>query len=131
MFEFKTIRRPKDLFSNSVYSAEKMADYLWEKQKVTLDNIANSSTPGYKAQYVTFEDELRQKLHSGKASEMRNNIENSKIRVETKKDENTRMDGNNVNVDVEEVELASTTIQYQYALRSITDDLARLRSVIK
>lgn len=119
------------LFSNSVYTAEKLADYLWEKQKVTLNNIANGSTPGYKAQYVTFEDELRQKLHSGKASEIRNSITNSRIRVETKKDESTKLDGNNVNVDVEEVELASTTIQYQYALRSVTDDLARLRSVIK
>lgn len=119
------------MFSNSVYTAEKMADYLWEKQKVTLNNIANGSTPGYKAQYVTFEDELRQKLHRGKASEIRNSITNSRIRVETKRDESTRMDGNNVNVDVEQVELASTTIQYQYALRSVTDDLARLRSVIK
>ena len=121
----------KGLFNNSVYTAEKLADYLWEKQKVTLNNIANGSTPGYKAQYVTFQDELRQKLHSGKASEIRKNITNSRIRVETKNDESTRMDGNNVNVDVEQVELASTTIQYQYALRSITDDLARLRSVIK
>lgn len=121
----------KGLFSNSVYTAEKLADYLWEKQKVTLNNIANGSTPGYKAQYVTFQDELRQKLRNGKASEMRNNVTNSRIRVETKKDESTRLDGNNVNVDVEQVELASTTIQYQYALRSITDDLARLRSVIK
>ena len=119
------------MFSNSVYSAEKMADYLWEKQKVTLNNIANGTTPGYKAQYVTFEDELRQKLRGGKASEIRNSITDSKVRIETKKDESTRMDGNNVNVDVEEVELASTNIQYQYILRSITDDLARLRSVIK
>ncbi|HCT63736.1 MAG TPA: flagellar basal body rod protein FlgB [Lachnospiraceae bacterium] len=108
-----------------------MADYLWEKQKITMNNIANSSTPGYKAQYVTFEDELREKLHSGKTSEIREDIAHSRVRVETKQDESTRMDGNNVNVDVEEVELASTTIQYQYALRSITDDLARLRSVIK
>lgn len=119
------------MFSNSVYTAEKMADYLWEKQKATLNNIANGSTPGYKAQYVTFQDELRQKLHNGKASEIRNGIRNSRIRVETKENESTKLDGNNVNVDVEEVELASTTIQYQYALRSITDDLSRLKSVIK
>lgn len=119
------------MFSNSVYIAEKMADYLWEKQKVTLNNIANGTTPGYKAQYVSFEDELRQKLRAGKVSQMKNNIIDSRIRVRTKANESTKMDGNNVNVDVEEVELASTTIQYQYILRSIEDDLSRLRSAIK
>jgi len=117
-----------------VSASEKMADYLWQKQKTTLNNIANGSTPGFKAQYVTFEDELKARVSKGKsvkASEIFKDIGNTNIRTHTKKDESTRLDGNNVNIDVEEVELASNNIQYQYALRSLTDEFNKLRSVIR
>jgi len=122
------------LFNNSVLVSQRMADYLWQKQQVTLNNIANSSTPGYKAQYVTFQDELKRKMDfygemgSGK---VRDGIEESSIRVHTKKDESSRLDGNNVNMDVEQVELASATIQYQMAINSINNEFNRIRSVIK
>jgi len=122
------------LFNNAVSISEKMADYLWQKQKITMNNIANGSTPGFKAQYVTFEDEFKMRVSKGKsvkASEILQDIEKTNIRTHTKKDESTRMDGNNVDLDVEEIELASTNIQYQYALRSLTDEFSRLRSVIR
>ncbi len=122
------------MFSNALMATEKMADYLWQKQQVTLNNIANVSTPGYKAQYVTFQDELRNKLESannGSASKIREEIYDSPIRTYTKTDESSRLDGNNVNMDVEQVELASTTIQYKMAITSINDELMRIKSAIK
>lgn len=111
---------------------EKMADYLWQKQQVTLNNIANASTPGYKAQYVTFKDELKRNIDSGKnSSSIRDGIDNAKIRIHTKLNETNRLDGNNTNMDVEQVELASTTIEYQLAIKSINDEFMRIRSAIK
>lgn len=113
---------------------EKMADYLWQKQQVTLNNIANASTPGYKAQYVTFQDELKRNIGLDKnksSSNIRDGINNSRIRVHTKNNETNRLDGNNTNMDVEQVELASTTLEYQLTIKSINDEFMRIRSAIK
>ncbi|KXL54494.1 flagellar basal body rod protein FlgB [Anaerotignum neopropionicum] len=122
------------MFNNSILVSQRMADYLWEKQQVTLNNIANVSTPGYKAQYVTFQDELKNKLASynqESASKIRNQIDQTFIKVHTKEDESSRLDGNNVNMDVEQVELASSYIQYQMTINNINSEFDRIRSALK
>ena len=122
------------MFNNSILVSQRMADYLWEKQQVTLNNIANVSTPGYKAQYVTFQDELKNKLafnNQESASKIRNQIDQTFIKVHTKEDETSRLDGNNVNMDVEQVELASSYIQYQMTINNINSEFDRIRSALK
>jgi flagellar basal-body rod protein FlgB len=122
------------IFGNNISMAEKTLDYLWSKQKVTLNNIANGETPGYKAQYVTFEDELRKRLMAGKtgtSQDISNIIGNSRHFIRNTDNESARMDGNNVNTDVENVELARTTLQYQYELNALNSEISRLRTIIK
>lgn len=120
------------IFSNSINMNQKLLDYLWKKQGVVTDNIANQDTPNFKAKYVTFEETLDQKIKESKGElEYKKAIDNSKIEVKTTQNETARLDGNNVIPDAEYVELARTTLQYQYALRAINDDFTRLRSVIK
>ncbi len=122
------------MFNNSILVSQKMADYLWQKQQVTLNNIANVSTPGYKAQYVTFQDELKSKLgfyNQASASTIRDEIDGTSIRVHTKEEESSRLDGNNVNMDAEQVELASANIQYQMAINDINNEFNRIRSAMK
>ena len=50
------------IYGNGVHMTEKVLDFLWGRQNVTLNNIANVDTPGFKAQYVTFEEELGRKF---------------------------------------------------------------------
>ncbi len=122
------------IFGNNISMAEKTLDYLWSKQNVTLNNIANGDTPGYKAQYVTFEDELRKRLMAGKngtSQDISNIIGNSRHFIRNTDNESARMDGNNVNMDVENVELARTTLQYQYELNAFNSEISRLRTIIK
>jgi flagellar basal-body rod protein FlgB len=122
------------IFGNNISMAEKTLDYLWSKQSVTLDNIANGETPGYKARYVTFEDEFRKRLmasREGTSKDIGSIIGNSRHFIRETKDESARMDGNNVNMDVENVELARTTLQYQYQLNALNSEMSRLRTVIK
>ena len=122
------------LFGNSINIAQKSLDYLWKKQSVITDNIANQDTPGYKSRYVTFEDELRSNLAKAPQTDEKDYVkavENTDFRINTTENESARMDGNNVNPDAEYVELARTTIQYQYAIRAVSDEFARLRSAIK
>ena len=122
------------LFGNSINIAQKSLDYLWKKQSVITDNIANQDTPGYKSRYVSFEDELRSNLAKASQTDEKDYVkavENTDFRINTTENESARMDGNNVNPDAEYVELARTTIQYQYAIRAVADEFARLRSAIK
>ena len=122
------------LFGNSINIAQKSLDYLWKKQSVITDNIANQDTPGYKSRYVTFEDELRSNLAKASQTDEKDYVkavENTDFRINTTENESARMDGTNVNPDAEYVELARTTIQYQYAIRAVSDEFARLRSAIK
>ena len=52
------------LYGNGIGLTETVLDYLWGRQNITLNNIANVDTPGFKAQYVTFEEELAKKIQN-------------------------------------------------------------------
>ena len=122
------------LFGNSINLTQKSLDYLWKRQGIINENIANQDTPGYKTKYLTFEDELKQKAGNVKENTKKNYaqvIEKTNFKINRPENESVRMDENNVNTDAEYVELARTNIQYQYSIRAISDEFARLRSVIK
>lgn len=125
------------LNSNSMRLLEKSLDVSWAKQRLSQDNIANNETPGYKAKYAVFEDELKSRLskfegkNNIRSSEVRAAIDGARMRVLESPSESMRLDGNNVNIDVEEAELARTAYQYQFELRQITDELTRLRIAIE
>ena len=129
-----------DLYGNGLLLGEKTLDSLWMRQNLTMNNIANVDTPGFKSQYMTFENELAQKIRSAltvqKAS-MKNvknvarGIENMRPSVHTTLNESTRLDENNVDMDQEQVELARTAYEYQYMISSVSSDLSRLRSAAK
>ena len=126
-----------DLYGNGLLLGEKTLDSLWMRQNLTMNNIANVDTPGFKSQYMTFENELAQKIRSAltvqKAS-MKNvarGIENMGPSVHTTLNESTRLDENNVDMDQEQVELARTAYEYQYMISSVSSDLSRLRSAAK
>lgn len=123
------------IFGNTMLMSQKSLDFLWKKQQVTSNNIANVDTPGYKAKYVTFEEQFRSKLSAAgltsNSENVRNAIQSSTYQLHNTNTETARLDGNNVNADTEMVELTRTALQYQYGLNSVNSDIGRLRSVIK
>ena len=126
-----------DLYGNGLLLGEKTLDSLWMRQNLTMNNIANVDTPGFKSQYMTFENELAQKIRSAltvKKTSMKNvarGIENMSPSVHTTLNESTRLDENNVDMDQEQVELARTAYEYQFMISSVISDLSRLRSAAK
>lgn len=124
-----------NLFGNNIDLARKSMQYLWGKQQITLQNLANVDTPGYKSKYVTFENEFRSRLENAALTrddeKIADVIKNSKFMVHNTEDESARLDENNVDTDVESVELSRATLQYMYTAQAITSDIARLRSVIR
>ena len=124
------------LYGNGITLNEKVLDYLWGRQTVTLNNIANDDTPGFKSQYLTFEEALGEKLRKASASrkaarEVDRAIGQSRVRLHTTWSESSRLDGNNVDMDQEQVQLVRTALEYQYLLNSVNNDLSRLQSAAR
>ena len=117
-----------------MFLTEKSLDYLWVKQTVSANNIVNAETPGFKGSYVTFEEELQQRIgnmRSRKARDIREQIQATHYQVHRTDNEMNKMDESNVDIVAENAELAKSGIQYEYAARAISDDLTRLRTAIK
>ena len=124
------------LYGNGIMMTERVLDYLWGRQIVTLNNIANVDTPGFKAQYVTCEEELAHRIqNAAKRPNPRNGIAHAigqtRVGVNTTWAESSRLDGNSVDMDQEQVELVRTAYEYQYMLSSINSDINRLKSAAK
>lgn len=123
------------MYGNTIGMMEKSLDFLWTKQGVTSNNIANVDTPGYKSKYVTFEETFQRRLaaatKAGDSRQVRQAIAGASAVVNETPGETARLDGNNVNADAEMVELTRTALQYQYGINSVNSDITRLRTVIK
>ena len=130
-------RRMSDfLTTNNSIMLQQSMDFLWTKQRVILDNISNVETPNYKAQYVTFEDAFKAKIQAAAQqnkpmSSMRTAIQSASPTIHTDSTESARMDGNNVNVSEQQIELVRNAYQLQYVLNAINGGFETMRTVIR
>ncbi len=83
------------------------------KQKTIATNMANIETPGYKRQYVSFDDELRQALTPRLNHDMERDLEATRPQV--RRDffaYPARQDGNNVAIDAEVMDLSKNQLDF-------------------
>ena len=117
----------------------KAADGAWARNEAIANNIANVDTPGYKRQDVSFETELQHALKASryksldeKVSDVNKHLKRLEPRAYTDiPNWSYRMDKNNVDIDTENVELASNQIKYNGIANSIDSEFRNLRAVIK
>ena len=123
------------MYGNTIGMAEKALGFQWAKQQVLSDNIANVDTPGYKSRYVTFEEAFTNRLNNSISGRDRMDIgkavEGARWRIHRTHNETARLDGNNVQPDVELVEMTRTALQYQHLMNSVSSDIRRLTGAIK
>lgn len=116
---------------------DKAADASWLREETISNNIANVDTPGYKRKDVDFESVLKSELGNSKYESLDNKVKNVHLNYLTAKtytdsaNYSYRLDGNNVDIDTENVELASENLKYQGLTSSITQEVTRLKSVMK
>ena len=116
---------------------DKAADGAWLRNDAISNNIANVDTPGYKRQDVNFEEQLRKALKSNRyqtIDEKVNNVNLKRLNPSTYRDHqgfSYRLDRNNVDIDTENVELASNQIRYQGLTDSIGQEFTNLTTVMK
>ncbi len=126
---------------NYINVLSKAADASWLRNDAISNNIANVDTPNYKRQDVSFETELKHALRSSKYISLDKKVDAlnsdgrlSHIDPRTYLDHSGfsyRLDGNNVDIDTENVELASNQIKYNGLIQSIDQEFKNIKSVIK
>lgn len=122
---------------NYINVLDKAADASWTRENLIANNIANAQTPGYKRQDIDFESVLKKEIGSFKYTGLNKKISNldlSKLNAEIYTDNagySYRLDENNVDIDTEQVELASEQIKYQALTSSISSEFERLQTVLK
>ena len=113
------------------------ADAAWQRNEAISNNIANVDTPGYKRQDVSFESVLQQALGNNRYESMDDKVANvdlSRLRGRAYLDYanySYRLDGNNVDIENENVMLAENQLKYQGLISSINQEFTNLKTVMK
>ncbi len=97
------------------------------KNDVIQNNIANADTPNYKKRNVNFEATLQKELNSSFVTgEI--NFDNLKPTIETDP-LSYRMDGNNVDMNIEMVEMYKNSVKYDTLAQSVMSNYKRINVV--
>jgi flagellar basal-body rod protein FlgB len=126
---------------NSTSMIEKGLDATWKRNEVINNNIANVSTPGFKSSKVEFESVFREVLEGSgfKAKRTREghlykgtpDLDNISANVVKNEKSSMRLDGNNVDIDYENAELAKNTIYYNTLVLKLNSEFSRIKMAIR
>ena len=120
---------------NYINVLEKAADASWIRNAAISNNIANVDTPGYKRKDVDFEKYLQSAVAGGGSLDDEiAGVELETLAGTTYTDYghvSYRLDGNNVDIDTENAELAKNQMKYYTMLDSVSQEFSRLKSVMK
>ncbi len=116
---------------------QKAADASWLRNEAISNNIANVDTPGYKRQDVDFESVLERELGYNRYRTMDDKVHNvhrNRLSVGTYTDAggfSYRTDGNNVDIETENMYLARNQLKYTGLINSISQEFQNLQAVMK
>jgi len=127
------IFKPMDVMQKGLSAA-------WTRNAVIRNNIANVETPNFKASYVEFESLFRRAVEGGGFVGARthprhieiggSNLDNLRPMILQSRDLSMRADGNNVDIESENVRLAQNSIFYNTLMEKLNSEIRRLRLAI-
>ena len=103
------------------------------RQQVIANNLANVNTPGFKRQDVQFEDQLSRALAQKSnpcAPASSSAIDSVHPCVVTVNSTSERADGNNVDMEMENVNMAENTLRFDTLAQSVAGYFSGLKAVI-
>ena len=118
---------------------DKAADASWLRESTLANNIANATTPEFKRYDVDFQSLLEREMMDSKYNRnLDKKVHEANLDHMTATSQidmaaesfSYRLDGNNVDIHTENVELASEQIRYKALTDSITQEFTRLRTAL-
>ncbi|MGL4739106.1 MAG: flagellar basal body rod protein FlgB [Cellulosilyticaceae bacterium] len=109
---------------------QKALDATMLRQQMVTNNLANIDTPGYRRYDVKFEEYLSKELgRKGIGA-----VDTEKIQPTIYQDYvnfTGRLDGNNVNIDVETAELSKTKLKYDALIQRANAQIQRYKYILQ
>ena len=125
----KTIENHLSIHSNSL-------NLRGKRNKILASNIANAATPHFKARDIDFDVEMRKKEKIGNISV--NHEQHFALLTKVRPNDvmfreplNPSLDGNTVELAVEQMEFSENVVRYQTTLQFLTNKISGLMSAIK
>ncbi len=124
---------------NYINVLNKAADASYTRNQIIANNIANVDTPHYKRKEINFENFLKAELSkdslemNGDLNRIVAGVDLDKLKYTIYTDQKEldyRLDGNNVDINTENANLAQNQIRYYTLLNSMTQEFSRIKSVL-
>ncbi len=122
-----------DIFGDATFALlGKALDAYSLRHRVTANNLANASTPGFKRSYLPFEEELGKRVRTGRGEgkAMLEGLEGLELKARVDYRTESREDGNNVDMEQEIAEMSKNSIRYTAASSMIKEKAEMYRYVI-
>ena len=118
-----------DIFS-SVNLVNKAIDATLVRKELISQNISNVDTPGYKRKDIDFESLLAKEVELKGISNVDVGDLNAKVYVD-RRTSSYRLDGNNVDIQVERSEEAKVEMRYNALVTRMTSQLNRFKTTLQ
>lgn len=118
-----------DIFAN-INLVNKAIDATLTRKELISQNISNVDTPNYKRQDIDFESVLAKEIQNRGVSNVDLNQLNAEIYTD-KQSSSYRMDGNNVDIEVERSEETKVELRYNTLVTRITAQLNRFQTTLQ
>ncbi|MCR4798251.1 MAG: flagellar basal body rod protein FlgB [Lachnospiraceae bacterium] len=115
---------------------DKAADASYKRETIIANNIANAATPTYKRKDLEFQELLEKELKATGYRDIDQAVKNvrlSSLNPDVYTDYpgfSYRIDKNNVDIDTENVELASEQLRYQTITTGINQEFQHFKTAI-
>lgn len=120
--------------NNLLLVMEKALDYSMTRQEIIVDNVANATTPGFKRRDVSFADTLKasQEKALGLKTSKAGHLEGmaSRASKKSRNDGLVRVDGNSVDLEIENAEMAANAFYYQTVSKTLGSHFNMLERII-
>lgn len=113
---------------------ERALDLRAQRLEVIASNIANVDTPHYKARDIDFKSVLndaQQTLSTTQVGHMKSSAVGEQSNLVYSIPFNTSLDGNTVELSVEQAKYGKAAAQYQATLRFIEGDISGIRKALR
>ena len=107
-----------------------------ERNNIIASNIANAATPNYKARDISFEDEINKASNNGSLKSTHNNhiaynSANSFNEASYREPLVIALDGNTVELAVEQMQFSENTMRYQTTVNFLNGKIQKIMSAIR
>jgi len=107
-----------------------------ERNNILASNIANAATPNYKARDISFEDEINKASNNGSIKSTHDkhiayNSGNSFNEASYREPLVIALDGNTVELAVEQMQFSENTMRYQTTVNFLNGKIQKIMSAIR